>query len=81
MTLAIRGDRTSCLSLQLGPGTWLLAVARGFGQIGGTPTETALLSRLRLECRAPDAQPTLSPGDRSPAGCGDGNAGDHGPRQ
>ncbi|MFY9860485.1 MAG: hypothetical protein WA668_06855 [Candidatus Cybelea sp.] len=51
MTLAIRGDRTSCLSLQLGPGTWLLAVARGFGQIGGAPTETALLSRLRLECQ------------------------------
>ncbi|HEX4013884.1 MAG TPA: hypothetical protein VHX17_08355 [Candidatus Cybelea sp.] len=51
MTLAIRGDRTSCLSLQLGPGTWLLAVARGFGQIGGLPTETAFLSRLKLECQ------------------------------
>ncbi|HEY2475263.1 MAG TPA: hypothetical protein VGI19_10725 [Candidatus Cybelea sp.] len=51
MTLAIRGDRTSCLSLQLGPGTWLLAVSRGFGQIGGVPTETALLARLRLECQ------------------------------
>ncbi len=51
MTLAIRGDRTSCLSMQLGSGTWLLAVARGFGQINGLPTESALLARLRSECR------------------------------
>ncbi len=50
MTLAIRGDRTSCLSLQLGPRTWLLAIARGFGSIGGVSTETALLARLRAEC-------------------------------
>jgi hypothetical protein len=51
MTLAIRGDRASCLSLQLGSGTWLLAVARGFGQVGGAPTESALLARLRTECQ------------------------------
>jgi hypothetical protein len=51
MTLAIRGDRTSCLSLQLGPGTWLLAVARGFGRIDGLPTESAILARLRTECQ------------------------------
>jgi hypothetical protein len=51
MTLAIRGDRTSCLSLQLGSGTWLLAVARGFGQMGGLPIESALLARLRTECQ------------------------------
>jgi hypothetical protein len=51
MTLAIHGDRTSCLSLQLGPGTWLLAVARGFGQVGGLPIESALLARLRAECQ------------------------------
>ncbi len=51
MTLAIRGDRASCLSLQLSSGTWLLAVARGFGQVGGTPTESALLARLRAECQ------------------------------
>lgn len=50
MTLAIRGDRTSSLSLQLGAGTWLLAVARGFGRIGGVPAEDALLERLREEC-------------------------------
>jgi hypothetical protein len=51
MTLAIRGDRTSCLSLQLGSGTWLLAVARGFGQTGGVAIESALLARLRAECQ------------------------------
>jgi len=50
MTLAIRGDRTSCLSLALGPRTWLLAIARGFGSIGGVATEAALLARLRAEC-------------------------------
>jgi len=50
MTLAIRGDRASCLSLQLGERTWLLAVARGFGQVGGVATESALLARLRAEC-------------------------------
>jgi hypothetical protein len=50
MTLAIRGDRTSCFTVQLGPRTWLLAVARGFGTIGGLATEAALLSRLRSEC-------------------------------
>jgi hypothetical protein len=50
VTLAIRGDRASCLSLQLGSGTWLLAVARGFGRVGGVPTESALLARLRAEC-------------------------------
>jgi hypothetical protein len=37
--------------LQLGPGTWLLAVARGFGQMGGLPIESALLARLRAECQ------------------------------
>jgi len=50
MTLAIRGDRASCLSLQLAPRTWLLAVAAGFGSIGGLATEAALLARLRTEC-------------------------------
>lgn len=52
MTLAIRGDRTSCLSLQLGSGTWLLAVARGFGLVAGLPIEAALLAQLRAECKS-----------------------------
>lgn len=50
MTLAIRGDRASSLSLQLGPHTWLLAIASGFGGVGGVTTESALLARLRIEC-------------------------------
>ena len=51
MTLAISGDRASCLSLQLGPHTWILAVARGFGTVGGLATEAVLLARLRAECQ------------------------------
>lgn len=50
MTLAIGGGRASCLSLPLGPRAHLLAVARGFGRIGGVPTEQAVLTRLRAEC-------------------------------
>jgi hypothetical protein len=48
--VAIRGDRASCLTLQLGQRTWLLAVTRGFGTVDGLPVERALLSRLRTEC-------------------------------
>ncbi|HZV77833.1 MAG TPA: hypothetical protein VFF63_08765 [Candidatus Babeliales bacterium] len=51
MTLAIRGDRATCLSVQLGPRTWLLAAARGFGCAGGLAIESALLARLGAECR------------------------------
>src|SRR5579862_2163277 len=50
MDVAIRGDRASCLTMQLGPRTWFLAVSRGFGSIDGVPVERALLSRLRAEC-------------------------------
>jgi hypothetical protein len=50
MDVAIRGDRASCLTMQLGPRTWLLAVTRGFGAVDGVPTERALLSQLRAEC-------------------------------
>lgn len=50
MDVAIRGDRASCLTMQLGARTWLLAVTRGFGAVDGIPTERALLSRLRAEC-------------------------------
>jgi hypothetical protein len=48
--VAIRGDRASCLTMQLGARTWLLAVTRGFGAVDGIPTERALLTRLRAEC-------------------------------
>lgn len=50
MDVAIRGDRASCLSLQLGPRSWLFAVARGFGAIDGVAAAPATLDRLRTEC-------------------------------
>ena len=50
MNVAIRGDRASCLTIQLGARTWLLAVTRGFGAVDGIPTERALLAQLRAEC-------------------------------
>lgn len=50
MDVAIRGDRASCLTMQLGPHSWLFAVARGFGTLDGQATAPATLSRLRIEC-------------------------------
>ena len=50
MDVAIRGDRASCLSLQLAPRSWLFAVARGFGQIDGVAAAPATLARVRGEC-------------------------------
>lgn len=50
MDVAIRGDHSSCLSMQLGAHTWLFAVARGFGAIDGVPVAPATLGRVRLEC-------------------------------
>jgi hypothetical protein len=50
MDVAIRGDRASCLTMQLGPRTWFLAVTRGFGSVDGLAIERALLTRLRAEC-------------------------------
>jgi serine/threonine protein phosphatase PrpC len=48
--VAIRGDRACCLSLQLGPRSWLFAVARGFGAVDGQAAGPATLDRLRAEC-------------------------------
>jgi serine/threonine protein phosphatase PrpC len=48
--VAIRGDRASCLSLQLGARSWLFAVARGFGTIDGAAAAPATLARIRGEC-------------------------------
>ncbi len=50
MDVAIRGDRASCLSLQLASRTWLFAIARGFGSIDGVAAGPATLERLRGEC-------------------------------
>ena len=68
MTLAIRGDRASCLSVQLGPRTWLLAVASGFGRVDGLATETALLGRLRAECARRARSPRFRRAIDHPAG-------------
>jgi len=50
MDVAIRGDRASCLSMQLGRRSWLFAVARGFGSVDALPASAAALRRLRAEC-------------------------------
>jgi serine/threonine protein phosphatase PrpC len=50
MDVAIRGDRASCLSVQLAPQAWLFAVARGFGTIDGLGAAPATLGRVRAEC-------------------------------
>jgi serine/threonine protein phosphatase PrpC len=50
MDVAIRGDRASCLSLQVGANSWLFAVARGFGAIDGVAAAHATLARIRNEC-------------------------------
>ena len=50
MDVAIRGDRASCLSLQLGARSWLFAVARGFGSVDGVAAAAATLARVRGEC-------------------------------
>lgn len=50
MDVAIRGDRASCLSVQLAPQSWLFAVARGFGSIDGVAAAPATLGRVRSEC-------------------------------
>jgi serine/threonine protein phosphatase PrpC len=48
--VAIRGDRASCLSLQLGPRSWVFAVVRGFGIVDGKPASQCALEHLRAEC-------------------------------
>ncbi len=47
MDVAISGDRGSCLTAELGQGTYLFAVAHGFGQVEGQPVAPAVLGRLR----------------------------------
>jgi hypothetical protein len=47
MDVAISGDRGSCLTAELGVGTYLFAVAHGFGQVEGQAIAPAVLARLR----------------------------------
>jgi protein phosphatase len=50
MSIAVSGDRGTCVSLALGRSTYLFAVADGFGSIDGIPAAKAALERLRFEC-------------------------------
>jgi len=47
MDVAISGDRSSCLTQELGAGAYLFAVAHGFGNVEGEPIAPAVLARLR----------------------------------
>lgn len=49
MDVAIRGDRSCALSLQLAANTWLFAIAEGFGSVDGIPAAESTLTRLRHE--------------------------------
>ncbi len=48
MGVALTGDRAARVSIALGSGAQLLAVAEGFGRIDGVPVANAALQRLRL---------------------------------
>lgn len=49
MNIAVSGNRGSCLSQRLSEGTYLVAVANGFGRIAGEGIAPLALSRLRAE--------------------------------
>lgn len=49
MDVAISGDRGSCLTQQLAPGTYLFGVAHGFGQVEGDAIAHVVLARLRSD--------------------------------
>lgn len=48
MGVALTGDRTARVTVGLGPGAQVLAVAEGFGRIDGVPVANATLQRLRV---------------------------------
>ncbi|MDQ2992346.1 MAG: hypothetical protein M3R30_05945 [Candidatus Eremiobacteraeota bacterium] len=48
MGVALSGDRAARVSIVLGSGAQLLAVAEGFGRIDGVPVANAALQRLRI---------------------------------
>jgi hypothetical protein len=49
MDVAISGDRACCLTQELAAGTYLFAVANGFGTVEGQAVAPAVLARLRSE--------------------------------
>ena len=48
MGVALTGDRAARVTVALGSGAQLLAVAEGFGRIDGVPVANAALQRLRI---------------------------------
>jgi serine/threonine protein phosphatase PrpC len=49
VSVAVSGDRGCRLSRQLGPHSYLFAVATGFGRIGGEPAAPLALGKMRSE--------------------------------
>lgn len=49
MNVAISGDRSQCVTRRLAPGTYLFAVANGFGFVEGEPIARNVLQRLQEE--------------------------------
>lgn len=49
MDVAISGDRSSCLTQEFTCGTYLFAVAHGFGKIEDEPIAPAVLAKVRAE--------------------------------
>ncbi len=50
MDIALRGDTGSCLNERLGQSAFLVAVADGFGTIGGESPARLALRQFRFEC-------------------------------
>lgn len=53
MGVALTGDRAARLTVALGSGAQLMAVAEGFGRIDGVPVANAALQRLRIAFERP----------------------------
>jgi hypothetical protein len=49
VNVAISGDRSSCLTHELAPGAYVFALARGCGQLDGTPVAAVVLARMRSD--------------------------------
>jgi hypothetical protein len=68
MDVAISGDRGSCLTAELGIGTYLFAVAHGFGEVEGQPIAPAVLARLREDFERRSRGDRLRKSQRRPRG-------------
>jgi serine/threonine protein phosphatase PrpC len=68
MNVAISGDRSMCLTHELGEEAYLFAVANGFGAIDGTPIAPLVLARLRTELDRRSRGARLTRMERRPKG-------------